>query len=395
MASLAGLMACSGDGGSVFGEGNGGSAAAAGAAGAGGIIGTGGSAAGSSGGAGGKAGGPSACSPEFGETGCTGTTYAGEQIPLDIYIMFDQSCSMSCPAEQGGPGLCCTGGPNPRIDHVRAALDDFLNAPESAGIGVGIGYFGYMEVGNTSCNPADYAVAEVEIAPLPGNAQAILNSVNGKQPTGETPTGAALRGACSYAGQWKSTHRDHAVVILLVTDGVPEAPVSSQSGGCNPTIGDASQAARDCLQNDPSVPVYVLGVGQALQNLNQIAQNGGTDQAHIVAGGDITAEVLAALNAIRADAAIPCQLSVPSAPAGQSVDYGQVNIAYCDAADQSTTFYYVETQDRCDPALGGWYYDNPAAPTQILLCDRSCGTVSQPGGSLLVAVGCGTIGIPR
>jgi hypothetical protein len=392
VASFVGLVACGDSDGSVFGEGNGGGAAVAGTSGAGGIIGTGGSAAGSSGG---KGGGPSACSPQFGESGCTGSTYAGEQIPLDIYIMFDQSCSMSCPAEQGGPGLCCTGGPNPRIDHVRAALDDFLNAPESAGIGVGIGYFGYMEVGQTSCNPADYASAEVPIAPLPGNAQAILSSVNSKQPTGETPTGAAIRGACSYAAQWQSTHPDRAVVVLLVTDGVPEAPLTSQGGGCSPTLGDAAAAARECVQATPSLPVYVLGVGQALQNLTQIAQAGGTDQAHIVAGGDITAEVLAALNAIRSDAAIPCQLSVPTAPAGQSVDFGQVNIAYCDANDQSETFYYVETESNCDAQVGGWYYDNPANPTQILLCDRSCGTVSQPGGSLLVAVGCGTIGIPR
>src|SRR5436190_8832393 len=37
---------------------------------------------------------------------CRGQQYAGEQIPLDIYVMFDQSCSMSCPAEQTGAGLC-------------------------------------------------------------------------------------------------------------------------------------------------------------------------------------------------------------------------------------------------------------------------------------------------
>src|ERR1043165_9500861 len=96
---------------------------------------------------------------------------ATEAAPLDIYVMFDQSCSMSCPAEQAGPGLCCIGGPNPRIDLVRKAMSDFLESPNSAGMSIGIGYFGYMQIGQASCNPNDYARADVGIAALPGNAK--------------------------------------------------------------------------------------------------------------------------------------------------------------------------------------------------------------------------------
>ena len=50
------------------------------------------------------------CAPARDDQGCVGTAYEGENIPLDIFIMFDQSCSMSCPVEQGGPGQCCMGG---------------------------------------------------------------------------------------------------------------------------------------------------------------------------------------------------------------------------------------------------------------------------------------------
>src|ERR1043165_8867796 len=47
---------------------------------------------------------------------CVSDSVATEAAPLDIYVMFDQSCSMSCPPDLAGPGRCCTGGPNPRID---------------------------------------------------------------------------------------------------------------------------------------------------------------------------------------------------------------------------------------------------------------------------------------
>src|SRR5690606_1759529 len=158
------------------------------------------------------------CQPSPDEEGCVGQQFAGEAIPTDVYIMFDQSCSMSCPVERSGRGQCCMGGPDPRIDPVRAAVDSFLRDEDSNGMGVGIGYFGYMEVGSTSCDPDDYSEPDVPIAPLPGNAGALTSSLNSVEPTGETPTGSAIRGACDYTTQFKSNNPGRNVVILLVTD---------------------------------------------------------------------------------------------------------------------------------------------------------------------------------
>jgi hypothetical protein len=39
--------------------------------------------------------------------------------------------------------------------------------------------------------------------------------------------------------------------------------------------------------------------------------------------------------------------------------------------------------------MGGWYYDNPTAPTLIKLCDSTCQSLS--GGSIQVEFGCDTI----
>jgi hypothetical protein len=316
--------------------------------------------------------------------GCLGNQYAGENLPLDIYIMFDQSCSMSCPSEQTGAGLCCTGGPNPRIDQVRTAVSTFLQDQNSNGIGVGIGYFGYMEAGQTSCDPSQYAAPSVKIGALPGNAQAVLNSLNKAVPTGETPTGAAIRGACTYASQYAKATPTHTTVVLLVTDGFPEAPVSSRNGGCSPSIPDATQAATTCL--DAKLPVYVLGVGHQLTNLNDIAVAGGTKQAYLVEGADVEGAIVKALNEIRASAQIPCQLKLPPAPDGQNVDIDKVNVAFCDASKASQTFPRV-TQTTCGTE-NGWYYDNEQNPTQIVLCQNACGAVSRPGGSLVTSVGC-------
>jgi hypothetical protein len=322
--------------------------------------------------------------------GCVGDRYAGEQIPLDIYIMFDVSCSMSCPAEETGPGLCCRGGPNPRIDQVRNATTTFLRDPASAGMGVGIGYFGYMQGGQTSCDPSRYSSPSVPISNLPGNADALVASLNSVQPTGETPTGAAIRGACTYASQWQAKTPGHKTVVLLVTDGFPEAPSTSQNGGCTPTIQDAVQAATTCANHDPPLPVYVVGVGMQLTNLGDIAVAGGTKQPFIVGGADITQQIVTALNQIRALAQIPCHVKLPPPPAGQDLKLDQVNVGYCAPSGEGSIFNNVPDAKGCDGMGGGWYYDDPADPKQIILCGPTCDLVNTPGGSLFASVGCQT-----
>ncbi len=49
------------------------------------------------------------------------------------------------------------------------------------------------------------------------------------------------------------------------------------------------------------------------------------------------------------------------------------------------------TMATCDPNTGGWYYDNPAAPTKINLCPATCMQVSGAiGGQVNITVGCAT-----
>jgi hypothetical protein len=324
-------------------------------------------------------------------SGCVGDRYAGEQIPLDIYIMFDVSCSMSCPSEETGPGLCCRGGPNPRIDQVRTATETFLKDPMSSGMGVGIGYFGFMPGGQTSCDPSKYSSPSVPMGTLPGNYAALTASLDAAQPTGETPTGAAIRGACTYASQWQGKNPGHKTVVLLVTDGFPEAPTTSQNGGCTPTIQDAVQAATTCSMHNPALPVYVVGVGAQLANLGDIATAGGTMKPYIVGGATITQQILDALNQIRALAQIPCHIKLPPPPAGTTLTLDKVNVGYCESSTSTgTLFNNVPDAPGCNGTTGGWYYDDPADPKQIILCGPTCDAVNLPGRALFASVGCQT-----
>ncbi|HMI88791.1 MAG TPA: hypothetical protein VK550_32150 [Polyangiaceae bacterium] len=316
----------------------------------------------------------------FGANACLAEPLRGEAIPVDIYVMFDQSGSMATPV-----------GAGTRLDAVRTAATRFLTAPESHGLGVGIGYFGHFPIGSTSCNPVDYASPAVPISTLPGAAQGVLDSLNRIAPTGETPTGAAIRGACSYTQEYQRAHPGHVVFLLLVTDGVPEAPVS-MAHGCAPTLEDAVQATTACRTAGPPIKTYVLGVGPSLQNLQQITQAGGTDKTYLVEGGNVSDQVLAALNEIRLAASIRCELQIPPPPAGKAIDFNLVNLLYTDGKGQRTALYNTGDSAGCGASGGGWFYDDPSRPQKILLCESTCNTVKYDiGGELDYAIGCRTI----
>lgn len=337
----------------------------------------------------------------FGNSGgqaCAAQSAATEAAPLAIYVMFDESCSMSCPAEEGGPGLCCKGGPNPRIDLVRNAMDQFISNPESSGIAMGIGYFGNENVGQTSCNPADYAKEAVPIDLLPKNASALTNSLGQATPNGETPTGAAIRGACTYATAWKGLNPGYKTVILLVTDGYPEAPVTQD---CKPSVADAEAAAQDC-DTQSGIGTYVLGVGQNLDNLKGIAAAGGTNQAYLVGSmsSTVSQNVLDALNQIRNGAAVPCDFKIPPPPSGDTLNPALVNVTYIDATGAQKLITSAGSEAGCGTA-GGWYYDNPTKPSVLKLCPTSCtdvtaalvvGAALGTGAHVDIQYGCATVG---
>ncbi len=308
---------------------------------------------------------------------CTGVSFESESIPLDIYILFDQSGSM----------LNDVGGMT-RLAAVQLAVASFLRDPKSQAIGVGIGYFGYQPIGQVECDPARY-VADVVVS---SNHDLVLGSLDSRMPTGETPTPAALEGACRYASSYKSKNPGRNVVILLVTDGKPEAPVSCAAGGCCPTLNDAVAAASRCKQGNPQISTYVLGVGPNLDNLHAIAQAGGTKTAYLVGDQDVTRNVLDALNDIRRDAQIPCNIEIPPAAPNKTIDYDQVNVS-SSKGSCSSTIYRVASASECTPE-GGWHYDDPTTPSHIELCPASCALVNSASVGLKVLVGCASVTPP-
>ncbi|HEY3352112.1 MAG TPA: hypothetical protein VGQ83_02600 [Polyangia bacterium] len=337
---------------------------------------------------------------------CALASTKAEQQPLDIYIMLDQSGSM---------GDAVSGGT--KWSAVTSALAAFVNQPGLTGISVGLQYFPLPVGGvactanfcnttadcggpscgpcllhvclgagsaNDSCTAADYAHPDVEIAPVPGVNAALTTSVVHHGPTNSTPTSAALQGGIDHARTWASAHPGHVAILVLATDGDPTE--------CDTDLGHIDAIATAGASGTPKILTFVIGVGASLSNLNGIAAAGGTTQAFMVdTGGNVTQQFLAALNAIRGQA-LGCTYQIPPPGDGGAPDYGKVNVQYTPGSGGGAELVpQVADQAHCPASGDAWYYDNPTAPTQIILCAATCSTVMpDTSGEVDVLIGCKT-----
>lgn len=89
---------------------------------------------------------------------------------------------------------------------------------------------------------------------------------------------------------------------------------------------------------------------------------------------------------------IPCEYDIPDPPDGTDLDYRRVNVLYTPGDGSAPTrFPYVATDDGVDCSGGGWYYDDPDAPTRIILCPSTCSMISgDTSGRMDVELGCAT-----
>jgi hypothetical protein len=347
---------------------------------------------------------------------CAGDSVKPKKVPLDMYIVFDQSGSMN---ENAGSGSKWT--------TIVNALTTFVNNPDSAGLGVGIGYFPLVLQGapltcavDTDCmvNGQDFGLCtggiingnmhflgvcakadacagtsylpDVPIATLPGVQTAIISSLGAHAPGGGTPTYPALQGAYAYAKTWAMAHPDHKTIVVLATDGDPS--------GCDLTLNNVNTIASNLVTPartaNPSILTFVIGVGASLTSLNAIAAAGGTGMALIVDTGsaDPGGDFLAAMKKINASPALGCQYAIPAPPGGKP-DYSKVNVQLTPDGGMPSVLRKVGDKSGCTSTFGGWYYDNNTTPTQIILCDETCTSINNGVTVQLdVLLGCASIG---
>lgn len=328
---------------------------------------------------------------------CGGLVLEAERPPLDMYFLVDSSGSM---AERAGGGA-------DKWALVTEALTDFLSAPLNTQLNAGIGYFP-VDASSTcsagepgclcipfinlclpnlggSCATGDYTTPAVPLSLPPAPAR-VIDDLSARDVAGGTPTAAALGGTYRYLETWSLAHPGRQPVAVLATDGEP-------TGCADNDTANVAALARSALLGPQRIQTFVIGVGPALEALDQVAAAGGTERAFLSdTPSDLQADFASALDAIRNRAAT-CSFSIPEATDPNRVDSGRVdpglvNVRLTPAGSNEATWIGKTpdgTVNGCG-ARGGWFYDDPGAPTRIQLCDATCDGAAQ--ARLEIELGC-------
>jgi hypothetical protein len=329
------------------------------------------------------------------EVVCAAQSAASELRRVYLAFAFDVSGSM---------------GNNPQTfalkwQPVVEATKGFFAEPDSASISASLTFFPGPNEG-TRCTDSAYLIPDVPqtLLPSPAFAAAIdgLNLTANSQWRSSTPTLAAFNGVAASLLSLGDTSPDATYAVVMVTDGVPQ-----QCGNSNDIqlVADAVQAS--------GLQTFVVGVGNPpggngggngngngnaagnnLDNLDVIARAGGTERAFVIETGDpgrTQADFKAVIDGIRG-IALSCSIEIPLPPSGAQFVPEKVNVTYGSSASDEVRLAYDET---CQSA-NGWRYDDPMAPSAIILCTDACSTVQRDASAkLAVEFGCERSGIVR
>jgi hypothetical protein len=291
-------------------------------------------------------------------------------VPLDMGLGVDTSYSMDF---------------DDKWIQVRDALNVFAKNPNYMNMGVALQFFPVRQ----QCNVTEYGAPIVPMQVLPGAQPAFSSAVDAQRMFGGTPLVQVMQGMVGYMRGWAKTHTDRKPVLVLATDGIPDDTCSASDIDPANSLDNALALAKEAYEGEPSIPVFVIGVGEELTALNAIAKAGGTDSAAVIATtGNVTEKFLAALDDIRRTA-LSCDYAIPPPSSGE-IDYDAVNVTFREGSGKPDTFYYVGSADDCKlSATGAWYYDDPKKPTKVVLCPQTCERVSAAAnGKMAVAFGC-------
>lgn len=92
------------------------------------------------------------------------------------------------------------------------------------------------------------------------------------------------------------------------------------------------------------------------------------------------------------NATTACAWNLPLPPSGQALDLTAVNVRYTSASGLSTNIGKVGSIAECAMFDDGWYFDDPAAPKQIVACPQTCTEIQAgaTGAKVDVLFGCKT-----
>ena len=309
---------------------------------------------------------------------CTGPTSSFPTTNVLMHIAVERSSATSAvilPAstvwKQIQLGLNSFYG-NPANATTRTTLTFFPDSPTAPAT--------VPNCNTVTCTAATACTARVPLAFA--NSGSFPTAMTAAVPAaGGPPTSAAYDGmimtATPYTTSMSFQADTHIAVLILASD----------VANCNPSVTALATAAATTLATT-KIRTFVIGIGVPSTTTAAIASAGGGQAFDLVPNALLNTTLAGALNSIRANL-FPCTYALP-APGLFDPSNPVVTYFYGAPAVVTVNEPQVANLASCG-ATGGFYYDNNANPTQVILCPLVCAAHQTTfGSSIKVVISCPT-----
>ena len=216
------------------------------------------------------------------------------------------------------------------------------------------------------------------------------------------PSQKLLERAIDTYGQWRASLRSfamtHFVAISDDSDGTSAADFEAQLAALDPPVENymfhgifSSLGKEDACAISSSEPccVYAAPDGEGVSYQDLATDTGGV--AADLCAQDFDPVFQAFAQSVIAHSELDCSWAIPPPPDGEVVDPNLINVEF-KSGDETTSFGYVRSPEDCGDLDHAWYYDDPSAPTQVLVCPATCELIrSSLLPSIAVEFGCKTL----
>ena len=276
---------------------------------------------------------------------CGSVTSKADRIPADVLLVQDASGSMTwsiaedCACQRNSSTSLCQNRTN-CVDRW-STLKDAVSATVTANNGINWGLELFADPKDRSAQQC--SVAATPQVPIGNNTAASIGQVLASvTPSSATPTASAIKNATTYL---KTVSDSNKKAILLATDGEPNC-----GGGQSDTTDLTNTLTAIKAAADAGFPVYVVGIGPSVGNLDSMAQNGGTSKYYPATSPQQLSDALAAISKVVAS----CTFTSSTPP-----------------PDASLVYVYVDKQLVPKDASNGWAFgaDNSTIVLHGSVCD--------------------------
>lgn len=304
-------------------------------------------------------------------------------LGLDIYIMMD---ALQFSGFWNLPTL--TSDQITMWSEVQDEISAFVDDPDSEGIGVGIQYYGRIELDGdplitTYCDVSNYKEPAVSIADLPGNAEEIKASfptISLATSPVVPPVVPALQGAIAQAKSRVPDNPGRKQIVFLITG----------TGGifdpfCGSNIQYLINTAEQGYAGNPSIATYVIGIyrldidySPMIDDLGDVARHGGTLRPYLASLSRPVPELARKLGEARDAAKLTakaCGIDLPQEFQGRlpaTVDLDLTSIFVTTSDSQTMELKAVRDHSSCTSGELGWHFDDPTNPSSIVACEQTC-----------------------